>query len=198
MYDNLITKMMNHFSSIGSIIYSKACDYEGLYPITENDINMYYELLNSTTQVKYPQELSKKNHILCCLYYLTKQDKKYKEIVLDKFLKPLENNIEKNEENLVFMFNIFEYEIIYLNSPVQNLLYLYSLLKNFANFQTSTQNILIYKYYRCYVKYKMNDMVEANKEYLDIISNLNDEGVEQNFLIKFINLKNALLKEKIN
>ena len=108
MYDNLIAKMTNHFSSIGSILYSKACDYEGLYPITENDINIYYELLNSTTQVTFPQGLSIKNHILCSLYYLTKQDKKFKEIVLVKFIKPLENNIEKNEENLVFMFNIFE------------------------------------------------------------------------------------------
>ena len=197
MYDNLITKMMNHFSSIGSIIYSKACDYEGLYPITENDINMYYELLNSTTQVKYPQELSKKNHILCCLYYLTKQDKKYKDIVLEKFIKPLENDIEKNDENLVFMFNIIEYDIIYLNSPLKNLLYLYSVLKIFANFETSTQNVLLYKYYRCYVKYKSNDMVEANKEYFEIIVNSTDEIANQTFYIKFIRLKNSLLRCKM-
>ena len=87
MHSKLITKMTNHFSELGSIIYSKACDYSSNFPISKDDIKIYYEELISK-EVFFPEKVSRRNHLTCCLYYLSKDDNKYRDIFLDKFLKP--------------------------------------------------------------------------------------------------------------
>lgn len=59
MYANFIKKMTNHFSELGNLIYSKACDYSELYPITKDDIMMYYKLLTEDDS-NIPENISKK------------------------------------------------------------------------------------------------------------------------------------------
>ena len=193
MYGKLITKMINHFSEIGSIIYSKACDYSGLHEITIDEIMMYYTLLISE-EVSLPQKVSKNNHIACCLFYLTKEKEEYKENFLEKFLRNASfNNLPINEENLIFIFNIIEFDKTYLNSPKDHIQFLYQLLKGFSNYPTSFQNYLLYKYFRGYLKFKLGEYESANKEYFEIISEL-FENKNSNFFIKYIKLKNNLLK----
>ena len=88
MYNKLISKMTSHFSELGSIMYSKACDYSAFYPISKEDIKMYYEVLNAN-DVSFPENVSRRNHLTCCLYYLSKEDSKFRNIFLDKFLKTI-------------------------------------------------------------------------------------------------------------
>ena len=196
MYTKFIKKMTNHFSELGSLIYSKACDYSELYPITKDDIMMYYKLL--TEEDGYiPKNISKNNHISCCLYYLTKDNKNYKDVFIDKFLKNISvKNISQNNENLTLIFNIIEFDKIYLNSSKDHILFLYQLLRAYGNFPTNFENFIIYKYFRGFLKFRIGEYENTNKEYLEAVSELT-ECKNQNFFIKYLSLRNSLLKAKL-
>ena len=49
--------MTNHFSELGSIIHSKACDTFDMYGISKDEIKMYYEILNSDEYSSQLQEI---------------------------------------------------------------------------------------------------------------------------------------------
>ena len=198
MYTNLINKMVNHFSELGSILYSKACDYSGMYQITKDDIMMYYELLNSEENICLPENVCKNNHLSCCLYYLTKEDAdQYKEIFLSKFIANISvDNLVINKENLVLIFNIIEFDRVFLNSQKEYIQFLYSLLKSFSNFPTVFENFIIFKYFRGFLKFRLGQYDNTNKEYLEIVAELSDYP-NQNFFVKYIKLKNDLLKVKL-
>ena len=193
MYAKIISKMTSHFSEVGCIFYSKACDHSGVYEITKDDILMYYKLLKSE-ELHLPEKISKNNHLACCLFYLAKEGENYKEEFLDKYLRNVSfNNLGINEANLIFIFNIIEFDKVYLNSPKDHIEFLYQLLKSFSNYPTNFQNYLLYKYYRGYLKFKMGEHENANKEYFEIISEMSDNK-NPNFLVKYIKLNNGLLK----
>ena len=194
MYANLIRKMTDNFSKLGSIMYSKACEYSGLYPITYDDIKMYYELLQSENKKEIPSEVSIHNHLSCCLFYLSKENEDYKNLFITKFLEPISfDNLEVKQENLVLVFNIIEFDKTYLHSPKEHILFLYKLQRYFAKFPTDLQHFLLYKYFRGYSKLRMGDYENANKEYMEIIVELG-ENWKSNFVLKYIKLRNDLLK----
>ena len=196
MYENLITKMTNHFSELGSLIYSKACDYSGLYPITKDDILMYYNILNSN-EISLPEKVSRNNHISCCLFYLTKDNNIYKDKFLEKFLRTISiNNLAINDENLIQVFNIIEFDKTYLNSPKDHILFLYQILRAFSNFPTNFENYIIYKYFRGFLKFRIGEYENTNKEHLEIISELS-EYQNKNFFVQYLKLRNDLLKVKL-
>jgi hypothetical protein len=188
--------MTNHFSELGSLVYSKACDYSELYPITKDDIMMYYKLLTEDDS-NIPENISKKNHISCCLYYLTKYNKSYKDVFIDKFLKNMSvKGVEQTNENLTLIFNIIEFDKIYLNSSKDHILFLYQLLRAYGNFPTNFENFIIYKYFRGFLKFRIGEYENTNKEYLEAVSELT-ECKNQNFYIKYLSLRNSLLKVKL-
>ena len=192
MYDEFINKMTMHFSELGSIIYSKACDFSKLYPITNEDIMMYYEILCSDEEI--PKNISRENHKMCCLYYLGKESQEYQDIFVEQYVQTIDiGQLEKNPEQLYKIFNIIEFDKTHLDSPKDNLEFLYQLLRMFANFETDFNSYIIYKYYRGYLKYKLGDSVQSEKEYLEIVAEL--EGNE-NFFLKYIKLLNDLLNIK--
>lgn len=192
MYSRLIDKMTRFFSELGSIMYSKACKYSGLYPITKDDILMYYNVLN-TENITFPPKLSVNNHISCCLFYLAKDNKDYKEKFIEKYLKTINGNIKVNEENLVLMFNIIEFDKSYLKSKPENIAFLYQILKNFSNYPTNFEHYMLYKYFRGYTKFRIGDIQNANREHLEIVAEL-PEKWKSNFFLKYIKLRNDLLK----
>ena len=197
MYNKLISKMTNHFSELGSIMYSKACDYSSFYPISKDDIKMYYEVLN-LNDVSFPEKVSRRNHLTCCLYYLSKDDSKFRNIFLDKFLKTINiKELEINQENLVFVFNIIEYDKTYLHSPKNHLLFLYQALKLFSNVETNLESFILFKYFRGYIKFCVGEYENTQKEYMEIISVIADSNIN-NFYIKYIRLRNDLLKVQLN
>ena len=194
MYEDLINKINKHFSDIGSIIYSKACDFSKLHPISIEDIEIYYDLLCSDEVI--PPNINRKNHKMCCLFYLSKDNPDYVDIFTEKFLQTIEiEKIEKNSENLVMVFNIIEFDKTYLNSTVDTNEYLYTLLKVFSNFETDLKNFVIYKYYRGYLKLKLGDLNQSTREYLEIIAEVIGN---EDFIMKYIKLLCDLLKVKIN
>ena len=196
MYAKFINKMINHFSELGNLVYSKACDYSELYPITKDDIVMYYKLLTED-EGNIPKNISKNNHISCCLYYLTKDNKSYKDVFIDKFLKNISvKNITQNNENLTLIFNIIEFDKIYLNSSKDHILFLYQLLRAYGNFPTNFENFIIYKYFRGFLKFRIGEYENTNKEYLEAVSELT-ECKNKNFYIKYLILRNNLLKVKL-
>ena len=196
MYSRLIDKMTRFFSEVGSIMYSKACKYSGLYQITKDDILMYYNVPN-TENVIFPPKLSVNNHIACCLFYLAKDNGSYKEKFIEKYLRTINSaNLKINEENLVLIFNIIEFDKSYLNSKPENISFLYQLLKNFSNFPTNFEHYLLYKYFRGYTKFRIGDIQNANKENLEIVAELPDNW-KSKFYLKYIKLRNDLLKINI-
>ena len=194
MYDDLIYKINRHFSDVGSIIYSKACDFSKLHPISIEDIEIYYDLLCSEEVI--PQNINRKNHTMCCLFYLSKDNPDYINIFTEKFLETIDfDKIEKNTENLVMVFNIIEFDKTYLNSTTDTYSFLYTLLKIFSNFETDLKNFVIYKYYRGYLKLQLGDLEQANREYLEIVSEVIGN---EDFIMKYVKLLCDLLKVKIN
>ena len=194
MYDSLINKMDEHFSDIGSILYSKACDFSKLHDISIEDIEMYYDLLCS--KESFPENINRKNHKMCCLYYLSKDNQEYRDVFMEKYLGTIDvNKLGKNPENLMMIFNIIEFDKSYLNSPINNLKFLYELLKMFSNFETDFNNYIIYKYYRGYLKFRLGDIEQANREYLEIVSEIIGN---EDFFLKYIKLLNDLLKVQMS
>ena len=196
MYEKLIQKMTNHFSEIGSIINCETCDYFGIHPISNDDVLMYYNLLNSE-DITLPENISRRNHISCCLFYLSKENNEYKTRFISLFLRNFDfNQLKIIEEDLILIFNIIEFDKIYLNSEKNHLKFLYTLLKTFSNFSTNFGNYIIYKYLRGILKFATEEYNEANKEYYEIISEASEQQNLSN-VIKFIRLRCQLLKLKL-
>ena len=194
MYERLVKKMTNNFSKQGSIIYSEACDYSGIYPITKDDIKMYYSLLESEDKKEIPSNISITNHIACCLFYLSKESDDFKNLFKEKYLETMEfDNLQIKEENLVLIFNIIEFDKTYLHSPEENISFLYTLLKKFSNYGTDFEHYILYKYFRGYIKLCLKDYANTNKEYLEIIVEMGEKW-KSNFFLKYIKLRNSLLK----
>ena len=135
MYDDLINKMVGQFSEIGLIINSKANDFSKINDISNEDYEMYYDFLCSDEII--PENINRRNHKMCCLFYLTKDSPKYKQDFIEQYLRTVEiQKIERSSENLVMVFNIIEFDKTYLDSSSKVINYLYSLLKTFSNFET--------------------------------------------------------------
>ena len=194
MYDDIISKMTTHFSEIGSILYSKAYDFFKKDPISPEEIETYYDLLCSDEIIS--QNINRRNHQMCCLFYLSKDDNNYIDIFVEKYIGSIElNSLEINSENLIMVFNIIEFDKIYLKSNYSSFEFLYTMQKKFANFETDYQNYIIYKYYRGYLKFKLGDKTQANKEYLELLSEIQESD---NIMMKYIKILNSLLKVQMN
>ena len=194
MYDDIISKMTTHFSEIGSILYSKAYDFFKKDPISTEEIETYYDLLCSDEIIS--QNINRRNHQMCCLFYLSKDDNNYIDIFVEKYIGSIElNSLEINSENLIMVFNIIEFDKIYLKSNYSSFEFLYTMQKKFANFETDYQNYIIYKYYRGYLKFKLGDKTQANKEYLELLSEVQESD---NIMMKYIKILNSLLKVQMN
>ena len=194
MYDDIISKMTTHFSEIGSILYSKAYDFFKKDPISTEEIETYYDLLCSDEIIS--QNINRRNHQMCCLFYLSKDDNNYIDIFVEKYIGSIElNSLEINSENLIMVFNIIEFDKIYLKSNYSSFEFLYTMQKKFANFETDYQNYIIYKYYRGYLKFKLGDKTQANKEYLELLSEVQEID---NIMMKYIKILNSLLKVQMN
>ena len=133
---------------------------------------------------------------MCCLFYLSKDDNNYIDIFVEKYIGSIElNSLEINSENLIMVFNIIEFDKIYLKSNYSSFEFLYTMQKKFANFETDYQNYIIYKYYRGYLKFKLGDKTQANKEYLELLSEIQESD---NIMMKYIKILNSLLKVQMN
>ena len=172
MYNKLISKMKSHFGEESLIMYSKSCDYFQINPIKREDIQMYYEYLMSDlikTEKKAINDLS------CCLYYLAKSNKEYQEKFTSQIIERIDINEDKiNDDTLVLIYNIIEFDEQYLKSDRIKLEYLLSYLERFSTFAKSRTNFLLYKYYRGILKLNLGDPQSANSEYLEIVMSYND------------------------
>ena len=198
MYNKLISKMKSHFGEESLIMYSKSCDYFQINPIKREDIQMYYEYLMSDlikTEKKAINDLS------CCLYYLAKSNKEYQEKFTSQIIERIDINEDKiNDDTLVLIYNIIEFDEQYLKSDRIKLEYLLSYLERFSTFAKSRTNFLLYKYYRGILKLNLGDPQSANSEYLEIVMSYNDEIIEagkETKYTQFIQLKNDLLNIRI-
>ena len=189
----LITKMTSHFGQEGCLMYSKYCDYYKINPISTQEILQYHNLLQNQDNIPSSFSISKKNHLFCCLYYLTNQAPNESEFYR-KMNKEIENKNELNNEDLILIFNIIDYDDKYLKPNFEKLKLFLSLLEFFPKSNLSLENRLLYEYYRnliiCYLN--KNNEPFNNTEIKNIIKQANKE----NQYIYFIDLKNDLKKLK--
>ena len=198
MYDKLVSKMKSHFGDESLIMYSKSCDYYQINPIKKDDIKMYYEYLMSVQQSDDKKSI---NDISCCLYYLSKNNKDFQQKFTSKIIENLNiSNDSINDDTLVLIYNIIEFDEQYLKSERNKLEYLLNYLERFSTFPKSRTNYLLYEYYRGVLKLNIGDYEDANKEYLQVVMAYTDEifhkGKENKYTL-FIKLKNDLLNVRI-
>lgn len=76
--------------------------------------------------------------------------------------------------------------------------YLLEYLEKFSGHKKTVENFLLYKYYRGLLKFRTGQRDEAYKEYLEIITGIEDYVKEKNAYINFIKLQNDLLKVQLD
>ena len=107
---------------------------------------MYYEFLKSE-EINNKQK--NKNDMACCLYDLSKNNKEKQEEFISQIIENLDiNNDLINDENLILIYNIIEFDEQYLKSEKNKLDYLFNYLERFSTLAKSCTNFLLYKYYR--------------------------------------------------
>ena len=196
MYVNLIKKNINHFGREGVILYSKSCDYYNINKIKLDDIKMFYELLKSNECPN--NNFNKKTLISCCLYYLAKDDDTYKNEFVNEIVQKINKNDPVNDTNLILIYNIIEYDQRYFRHDKKKTNFLLTYLEKFSGHKKTVENFLLYKYYRGLLKFHLEKTDEAYKEYLEIITGIEDYVRQKTNYINFIKLQNDLLKVQID
>ena len=196
MYVNLIKKNINHFGRDGVILYSKSCDYYNINKIKLDDIKMFYELLKSDECPT--NNLNKKTLISCCLYYLAKSDDTYKHEFVNEIVQKINKEDPVNDTNLILIYNIIEYDQRYFKPDKKKCHFLLTHLERFSGHKKTVENFLLYKYYRGLLKFHLEKTDEAYKEYLEIITGIEDYVRQKTNYINFIKLQNDLLKVQID
>ena len=195
MNDSLISKMVEYFSEEGLILHSKAYDLIKSHDIPLEDIEKYYELLCSEEII--PDKINKRNHKMCCLYYLSGDNEKYLVDFSDNYINDKLGK-EKNYENLIMIFNIIEFDKTYLDSSLKDLKDLYNKLKAVSGFETDKVfYYILFKYYRGYMKFRIGDLETAKKENKEIKNEMNKNKDNEDFFMKYIKILNDLLEVKI-
>ena len=198
MYDKLISKMKSHFGEESLIMYSKSCDYYQINQIKKDDIQMYYQYLMSDNILK---NINSINDISCCLYYLAQNNKDYEQKFTSQVIERLNINSDSiNDDTLILIYNIIEFDEQYLKSDRIKLEYLLNYLERFSTLPKSRTNYLLYEYYRGCLKLNLGCYEEANAEFLQVVMAYSDhidkEGKENKYTL-FIKLKNDLLNVRI-
>ena len=198
MYNRLISKMKSHFGDESLIIYSKHCDYYQINPIKKDDIQIYYEYLTSD---QVPRHSKVFNDLACCLYYLAEFNEDYKEKFTSQIIEQLDyNNDQINDDMMILIYNIIEFDKRYLKSEKEKINYLLLYLERFSNLTKNRTNFLLFKYYRGILKFRLGDIKAANSEYLELVYLYSEEIISTNSENKytlFIKLQNDLFNVKI-
>lgn len=196
MYDELIIKNINHFRKEGILFYSKYCDYYNINRVQIDDIRMFYDLLKSDEFNN--TEICKKTLISCCLYYLANEEQQYKTLFIKEIIQKISRDDPINDTNLILIYNIIEFDKRYLDSKKEKIKYLLEYLERFSGHRKNVENFLIYKYYRGLLKLRIDETEEASKEYLEIITSIEEYVRQKTDYINFIKLQNDLLKIRID
>ena len=198
IYDNLNSKMRAHFGKESLIIFSKSCDYYRINQIKKDDIQMYYQYLMSNNLQKEDRTI---NDIACCLYYLSKDNEEYQRKFVSLIIEKLNITSDQiNDQTLVLIYNVIEFDEQYLKSTKNKIQYLLDYMERFSSHPKSRTNYLLFKYYRGCLKLNLGDIESANLEYLETVTGYTDEIIMQNKETKFslyIKLKNDLLNVRI-
>ena len=195
MYNNLIQKNLNYFGREGVILFSKCCDYYNINKVKLDDIKMFYELLKTEDLPNY--NLNKKTLMSCCLYYLSREEQ-YKQIFISDVIQKISRDDPVNDTNLIIIYNIIEFDKRFLQSSKNKNKYLLTYLEKFSGHRKTVENFLLYKYYRGLLEFKLEQTNEAYKEYLEIITGIEDYVREKTRYISFIKLQNDLLKVQLD
>ena len=189
--------MKSFFGKESLIIYSKYRDYFKIDLIMKEDIQMYYKLLMNDQL----NNQKKVNAISCCLYYLSDNDINYQNIFKSDIIGKLDINKDLiNSDNLILIYNIIEFNEIYLKSNREIMQYLLNYLERFSDLNKTITNFLLFKYYRGCLKLNLGDFVTANSEYLETIVYYEDyiiSNKKENRYTFFIRLQNDLLNLRI-
>ena len=197
LYSKFISKMTKYFGDEGLIIYSRSNNFFEENTITREDIMMYYELLCNKENI-IPKNISKPNHIACCLFYLTKLNPEKKAIFNSKVIANL--NLEKdpvNDMNMFLIFNVIEYDTEFLHSEGNKTQFLSTYLHKFIAMNKTLENFLLFQYYDALLYYINKNMHQSTKNVNSLIMSIACETEEKTNFIKYIEFRNQFLNLKI-
>ena len=104
--------------------------------------------------------------------------------------------LEEDQESLVFIFNLIEYDKTYLHSPKDHLLFLYQALNFLGNIKWNRENDILSIYFRGYIKFYVGEYENSQKEYYEAFVAITESYIK-NFFINYIRLRNDLLKVQL-
>ena len=104
--------------------------------------------------------------------------------------------LEEDQESLVFIFNLIEYDKTYFHSPKDHLLFLYQALNFSGNVKRNRENDILSIYFRGYIKFYVGEYENSQKEYYEAFVAIAESYIK-NFFINYIRLRNDLLKVQL-
>lgn len=184
----------------GLIIYLKANNFFEGETLRKEDFERLYKILKpNENDINLPDSI-KNNLFLCSLYYLYDTNDGAKKVYEEEF----SNNFEKKNnggtkiELLHILFNIIEMEIKIKKKSESELKMLFCCLAELSQEQKKYEDFLLFKLYCGYLKYLMKSYEEADGFTTELISDLDkNQNTEQQNLIKYIRVRNVLLKIRI-
>ena len=190
----------NAMEKIGNdclIINLKANNFYEGQKLRKEDFEQLFEVF------KYEKNINlntcKKNCLYLLVLYYVYDDNKEAQQILKNLLSNPESLYQggNNKDALYLIFNEIEIEIKIRQKNEIELQKLFNRLVQFCDNEKKYEHYLLLKHYFAYIKYLLKSYNDTNNYTTEIIADINDyKHLEKNNLIKYLRIRNVLLKVK--
>lgn len=196
-----VNNAMNNIGKDFLIINLKANNFFREKTLRDEDFEQLFEVLTKYDDKIDLPKANKNNLFLCVLYYVYDKNVEAQRIYHEQFSNNYEAiNIGGSQIDLLhLLFNVIEMEIKIKNKkPEKDLKLLFNYLCQFSDKEKKFEDYLLIKHYSAYLKYLIKSYEETNNYTTDLIVDIDEhvEAYSKSDLIKFIRIRNVLLKVK--
>ena len=196
--DTFIQKMLNHYNQGGLIIFAKSNNYFGTNTVSEEDINIFYELVIDVNG-KFKNNPFQITLLSCVLYDQALTSQKSEELFFQWIISKINRTDAIDRTNLYRIYNIIEYEDKFRKCNDNQYDFLNEYLDRFISFEKNYEEYLLFKYYKGILLLLRRNYIDAFKETMEILTSIVEEtekSQKSNF-IQYIQIKNNLLTLRV-
>ena len=189
-----IQKMLNYYNQGGLIIFAKSNNYFGTNTVSEEDINIFYELVIDVNG-KFKNNPFQITLLSCVLYDQALTSQKSEELFFQWIISKINRTDAIDRTNLYRIYNIIEYEDKFRKCNDNQYDFLNEYLDRFISFEKNYEEYLLFKYYKGILLLLRRNYIDAFKETMEILTSIVEEtekSQKSNF-IQYIQIKNNLL-----